>query len=200
MPTTSIPAQLGALPAARTGDATPSAPVVVQDLSREVLRLTRGSHAMRAQLAARGAQAGAKGDAIGGVEWSAYLLLCPLVRLGPQRSSVLADAAHVDPSTISRQVTHLVDLGLVQRRADPEDGRATLLVATERGVAVHAQVQERRERAYAAMVADWPPDDVRRLAHLLGRLNDSFATHRTRLLEAISGEQSTTEPTQEITS
>ncbi|MFC7655700.1 MarR family winged helix-turn-helix transcriptional regulator [Pseudonocardia benzenivorans] len=70
-----------------------------------------------------------------GVERATYVLLVHLVKDGPYRSRALADAVHSDPSTVSRQVAHLVRLGLVERVTDPDDGRAVLLVATDEGVA-----------------------------------------------------------------
>lgn len=146
-------------------------------LSAEVVRLTRAGNALRAQLASRPA---------GGVEWSTYLLLFHLVREGPQRASTLAEAVHVDPSTVSRQVAQLVRLGLVERRADPGDGRACLLVPTAAGEQLHADLRQRRERAFVAMVADWPAQDVRRLADLLARLNSAVEANRQQLLDALA--------------
>lgn len=146
-------------------------------LSLEVVRLVRSSHALRQQIFDRGGE---------GLEWAGYSLLMYLCKEGPQRSSTLAAAACVDPSTVSRQVAQLVELDLVERRADPHDGRATLLAATDLGEARHQAVHERRNRAFTRLLADWPPDDVRRLADLLHRLNDSFAEHRSAVLEAIS--------------
>jgi DNA-binding MarR family transcriptional regulator len=146
-------------------------------LSAEVVRLVRASHGMRAQLHA------AKPD---GIEWAGSMLLFHLCKDGPQRSSALAAAVCVDPSTVSRQIADLVDLGLVERRADPHDGRATLLAATEAGEARHRLVHERRDRALAVMLADWSDSDVDALAGLLRRLNDTFVDHRASLVEAIT--------------
>jgi DNA-binding MarR family transcriptional regulator len=146
-------------------------------LSAEVVRLVRASHGMRAQLHA------AKPD---GIEWAGSMLLFHLCKDGPQRSSALAAAVCVDPSTVSRQIADLVDLGLVERRADPHDGRATLLAATEAGEARHRLVHERRDRALAVMLADWSDNDVDALAGLLRRLNDTFVDHRASLVEAIT--------------
>lgn len=132
---------------------------------------------MRAQIHAR------QGD---GVEWAGYMLLFQLCKGGPQRSSALAASACVDPSTVSRQVSQLVSLGLVERRADPDDGRASLLAATELGQARHQAIHERRDRVFAQLLADWPQDDVRRLGSLLHRLNESFLENRGSLLDAIA--------------
>ena len=90
------------------------------------------------------------------------MLLFQLCKDGPQRSSALAATVCVDPSTVSRQIADLVDLGLVERRADPQDGRASLLAATEAGQERHRLLHERRDRAFAVMLADWSDEDVRR--------------------------------------
>ena len=51
----------------------------------------------------------------------------------PVRVSELAEKVYADVSTVSRQVTHLVGLGLIERVPDPEDGRAHSLSLTEAG-------------------------------------------------------------------
>jgi DNA-binding MarR family transcriptional regulator len=148
-------------------------------LSAEVVRLVRASHGMRAQIHA------AQND---GIEWAASMLLFHLCKDGPQRSSALAAVVCVDPSTVSRQIADLVDLGLVERRADPLDGRASLLAATEAGEARYQLLHERRDRAFAVMLADWSDDDVRALTGLLGRLNDTLVDSRATLLAAITNQ------------
>ena len=152
-----------------------SAPTAL--LSAEVVRLMRASHGLRAQIHA------AQSD---GVEWAGSMLLFHLCKDGPQRSSALAATACVDPSTVSRQIGDLVDLGLVERRADPHDGRATLLAATGAGEARYQQLHERRDRAFARMLADWSDSDVSTLVDLLRRLNDTLIDSRASLLEAIT--------------
>jgi DNA-binding MarR family transcriptional regulator len=86
---------------------------------------------------------------------------------------------HSDPSTISRQVAHLVRLGLVERMADPEDGRATLLTASQEGRRVFEENRRIRIERFAGMLADWSVDDRRKLAELLGRFVTAFeVAHR----------------------
>jgi DNA-binding MarR family transcriptional regulator len=148
-------------------------------LVRELVRLSRGTQAMRSHLVSRGPQL---------MEWSAYVLLFHLISEGPQRSSALAEAAHVDPSTVSRQVAQLVKLGLAERRADPEDGRACLLAASAEGERIWTAMQERRTRSIGKVVAGWPAEDVHRLTELLGRFNDGFTAHRADILGVMAGE------------
>jgi DNA-binding MarR family transcriptional regulator len=168
---------LTSVPAPASTPAAPAASTSTAQLSAQVVRLVRASHGFRAQMHA------AKPD---GIEWAGSMLLLQLCKDGPQRSSALAAAVCVDPSTVSRQIGDLVDLGLVERRADPHDGRATLLAATQAGQTRYQQLHERRDRAFALMLADWSDTDVSALVDLLSRLNDSLIDSRAPLLEAIT--------------
>jgi DNA-binding MarR family transcriptional regulator len=118
------------------------------------------------------------------VERATYFLLVHLVKGGPQRAGALADAVHSDPSTISRQVAHLVRLGFVERTADPEDGRATLLVATDEGRRVFGENRRMRIERFAEMLADWPVEDRRKFAELLERFATAFESTPTGRAEA----------------
>jgi len=62
----------------------------------------------------------------------------------PRRVSDLADKVYADISTVSRQVTHLVGLGLIERLPDPEDGRAHLLTLTPAGIALLTTLRQDR--------------------------------------------------------
>lgn len=111
-----------------------------------------------------------------GIESAAYALLVHLVGDGPQRLTALADAVHSDTSTVSRQVGALVRHGLVERRADPQDGRACQLAATENGRRTFHQHRCHRTAAMAELVSSWPRADVRQLVSLLDRLNTDMET------------------------
>lgn len=144
------------------------------DVNSQLFQLTRTMHVLKTHEAA--------GD---GVPWSTYLLLFHLVAGGPRRARALAEAAGTDPSTVSRQVDWLVGRGLVERRADPSDGRATLLVATEAGVATQRRMRAGRDRMMAGVLARWPEDDVLRLTQLLGRLNADLTAQLPQILTAL---------------
>lgn len=108
------------------------------------------------------------------VDRPAYLLLVCLVKGGPQRVGGLAEAVHSDPSTVSRQIGQLVRLGLVERTADPRDGRATLLAATAEGRRVFEENRRNRNERVAEMIGDWVPEDRRTLITLLGRFTSAM--------------------------
>jgi DNA-binding MarR family transcriptional regulator len=108
------------------------------------------------------------------VEWSAHVLLKVLATEGPMRSSMLAERIESDPSTVSRQVAALVKDGLLERRADPEDGRACLLVPTAKADAVLEEHNDIRLQHFRRMLAGWTERDLRRFGGLLQRFTTDF--------------------------
>ncbi|HET7312143.1 MAG TPA: MarR family transcriptional regulator [Mycobacteriales bacterium] len=107
---------------------------------------------------------------------AAQMLLLPLHHHGAMRSQALADLTHADPSTISRHVSLLLNEGLIARQADQTDGRASLLVLTDKGHERVAEMREGRDVMIAGLLSDWSDTDVTRLAKLLDRFNDCFET------------------------
>lgn len=112
-----------------------------------------------------------------GLETAAFALLACLVHAGPRRTTALADYVHADISTVSRQVSALVKHGLVERRQDPDDGRACLLAATDEGERMFQRARKRRDAHMAKMLDGWPIGDVRQLTTLLSRLSDQFESY-----------------------
>ncbi|MBW4719824.1 MarR family winged helix-turn-helix transcriptional regulator [Saccharothrix obliqua] len=95
-----------------------------------------------------------------GLDKSSFVLLANLSHLGPSRSSALAEAVFSDPSTVSRQVASLVKEGWVERRADPDDGRASVLAVTDAGMRLLEERRRSRNQAIARMLADWSEKDL----------------------------------------
>ena len=142
-----------------------------EEIGGQLVRLVRLIERVQAQYQAEHPDA---------VDRATYLLLVHLAKDGAQRAGALAEAVHSDPSTVSRQVAHLVQLGLVERVADPADGRATLLVATDEGRRVFDENRQLRNRRIAGLIADWPDEERQTFARLLTRFTDSFESHKAR--------------------
>jgi DNA-binding MarR family transcriptional regulator len=106
-----------------------------------------------------------------------FMLLHTLVCLGPSRVTALAGAVHSDPSTVSRQAAHLVGLGLVERHADPEDGRASLLAITDAGTALLERARQRRDERIAVIIESWQQAEQTQFADLLDRFTDGYESH-----------------------
>jgi DNA-binding MarR family transcriptional regulator len=81
----------------------------------------------------------------------------------------LAARAALDPSTVSRAVTTLVDRGLVERQADPADGRATVLVLTDVGRDALAHADRQYGDVLERALARWTPDEVAALVEAISR-------------------------------
>jgi DNA-binding MarR family transcriptional regulator len=108
------------------------------------------------------------------VEWSAHIALKCIATEGPMRASALAETLQSDPSTVSRQVAALVRDGLVERRSDPGDGRASLLVLTDKADAVLADHDKIRLEYFARLLDGWSDADLRRFAELLLRFGQAY--------------------------
>jgi DNA-binding MarR family transcriptional regulator len=121
------------------------------------------------------------------VEWSAHVLMKCLQTEGPMRASALADCVQSDPSTVSRQVANLVKDGFLERRADPDDGRASLLVLTPKADTVLADHDQLRLAYFARMLDGWSDADLRRFAHLLDRFTLAYEdANSTWMLDRIA--------------
>jgi DNA-binding MarR family transcriptional regulator len=116
---------------------------------------------------------------------SPLFLLVKLVHTGPQRASALADLVGADPSTVSRQVASLDKAGFVERQADPNDGRACLLVPTDPGRAKVAEYKDRQAVAMAPIVGDWSGHDRADFIRLLRRYVSSIDTHRDDVITTL---------------
>lgn len=106
------------------------------------------------------------------IETAAYKCLFQLATQ-PMRSSRLAEIMVADPSTISRHVAALVKLGYVRREADPDDGRATLLVATDEGLARTETMRGHRRARLHQALDGWSESELETLVGLLTRFVDA---------------------------
>ena len=104
---------------------------------------------------------------------ASYLMLTYLATEGPQRSSVLSERFNVDKGAISRQVQHLVDLGLLDREPDPADGRATLVSASKDASPDGVRRRDRR-RWLDEQLSEWSEADLREFVTGLGRYNEAL--------------------------
>jgi DNA-binding MarR family transcriptional regulator len=102
---------------------------------------------------------------------ASYLMLTYLAGEGPQRSSVMSERFGVDKGAISRQVQHLMDLGLLVREADPDDGRAMLISASADAVHRMEAINRDRRRWLDEQLAGWSEDDLREFVAGLARYN-----------------------------
>ena len=159
---------------------TPDDPhTLIDRLNAELVRHLRLSHSLKTIMSAW-----APSD----LDWGALQVLVHLVREGPQRQGELAERILLDASTVSRRVATLVKLGYAQRLADPVDGRAVRLAATDAGREQFDRFRARREETMRQILATWDTADVAAFLRLLSRLNDDLDTYRPLLARATAAD------------
>ncbi|MCU1659504.1 MAG: MarR family transcriptional regulator [Pseudonocardiales bacterium] len=149
----------------------------VADVADSIVRLIRSFSRIKAQIMS---------EATHNVEWAASMLINRLAAEGPMRSSALAELVQSDPSTVSRQVAALVKDGLVERRADPVDGRASMLAVTATGQQVYEDHKRIRNEHYQQLLAGWDHAEVRLFAAQLARFADRFDQTRPNWLRGVT--------------
>lgn len=120
-----------------------------------------------------------------GVDHSTYPVLFKLAQ-GPARVSAIAETVSSDVSTVSRQVSQLIDAGLAVRATDPADGRAHLVELTTAGQDAIARSRELRATFFQHVLEEWSPGEVDDFVTALDRLReDLISTSPTSSQETV---------------
>lgn len=98
-----------------------------------------------------------------GLRREQFSVLVILEECGEMRPTGLGEVLGVEASVATRRVAHLEALGLVARRPDPADGRASLVSLTAAGNAALMRTRRDYVRQVAAATAGWSPDELTRL-------------------------------------
>jgi DNA-binding MarR family transcriptional regulator len=112
-----------------------------------------------------------------------FPLLVLVERVGPIGVVELADRVGRDYTTVSRQVTKLESLGLINRQESATDRRVRESVITEKGKAMTDRVDEARERIGLAIFASWEDQDVENLVRLMRKFADGIQDDALAALE-----------------
>jgi DNA-binding MarR family transcriptional regulator len=115
-----------------------------------------------------------------GVEPASYPILFNLVE-EPRRVSLLAECVHSDVSTVSRQVTMLASHGLLDKVADPLDGRAFMVSLSAEGKDLVERLKSARGEWFCQMLHDWEPADADAFNDQLNRFATSFETAKDQI-------------------
>jgi DNA-binding MarR family transcriptional regulator len=138
------------------------------------LRAIVGQMARRLNTLARGS----------GLTPSQLSVLGVIARRGPIRLSELAEFESLNPTMLSRVVAALDDAGLVRRRTDPDDRRASLLEVTAAGRRTHDRLRAERGRVLTAGLERLAPDQIAAVETALPALE--------ALIDALAGRDGST--------
>jgi DNA-binding MarR family transcriptional regulator len=108
------------------------------------------------------------------VDRAGYLALRTLEGLGPVSVNALAQALHLDASTVTRQVAALEASGLACRQADPCDRRSSTIGLTPEGRRTTRSVERARRKVIETLLKDWNEGEVSDLGRIMTKLNLSL--------------------------
>lgn len=146
-----------------SGDQTDAVTAAIQTLFR-----LEGSRRLHQQLAT------AAGVAI---SQQAYRLLGRVVESGPTSPGQLAAMLDLDPAIVTRLLRQLEEAGLLERRRNRDDGRMTIVEATNAGRDTFDRIRQVIWRHMRRALSGWPAEDVAALGLLLHRLVEDVQRH-----------------------
>jgi DNA-binding MarR family transcriptional regulator len=109
-----------------------------------------------------------------GVDVTAYPVLFVVAGAGTVRVSELAATLHNDVSTVSRQVSSLVTSGLLEKSADPSDGRASVVSLTRAGREALGRIQSGRATWFQGLLCHWDSPAIAEFVSRLRELADAL--------------------------
>jgi DNA-binding MarR family transcriptional regulator len=86
-------------------------------------------------------------------------VLSVIVRRGPLSLAELTNVEALNPTMLSRVVSKLQSMELIDRTPDPDDGRSAWVAATDRGSAIDAQIKEQRATVVSQCLAQLSAED-----------------------------------------
>lgn len=103
-----------------------------------------------------------------------FPLLIGIEHKGPVGVVELSELVGRDYTTVSRQVSKLGSLGLINRHRSKTDSRIRELSVTARGKIMTGAINAARERMATTLFATWSKRDLQELARLMRRFADDF--------------------------
>jgi DNA-binding MarR family transcriptional regulator len=104
-----------------------------------------------------------------------YAVLARISKNGPATTAELARAESVRPQSMGTTVATLEELGLVERKPDPTDGRQVKIALTAKGIGVRKTAKEAKRTWIAEAVAQLTEEEKETLfkaGEIIKRLAD----------------------------
>jgi DNA-binding MarR family transcriptional regulator len=103
-----------------------------------------------------------------------YPVLSLTAAVGPARVSEVAGLLGLNPTTASRHLGSLQQMGLVSRSSSEDDGRAAVVELTDLGREAIGDLRAARRRLFAKLLADFDSTELERFGDYLDRLFEAF--------------------------
>jgi DNA-binding MarR family transcriptional regulator len=101
---------------------------------------------------------------------SSMAALATIESRGPLTPSELAESEGIKRPTATRVLQRLLEAGLIERTADPTDGRSAVVSTTREGTALLKKLRSRKNAYLAQRLRELPDDDVKALERAAGVL------------------------------
>lgn len=108
--------------------------------------------------------------ATGGLSHGLLSALAVVAKRGPIRLSDLAQLEGVSAPSMTRTIAELESRGLVERRSDPDDGRAVLVEVASAGETAITEARATRAQVMQELLDGLTADDARALGTVLPAL------------------------------
>lgn len=103
-----------------------------------------------------------------------YAVMEALSHRGERRQGEIGEIIGCEKGALSRAVNELIELGLVARHPDPDDGRAHLVGLTEQGRARMSRLRHERHDRFRNRMDEWSLEELRDLSSALARYNATW--------------------------
>jgi len=103
-----------------------------------------------------------------------FPLLVRLQACNPMSVGELAEQAGRDPSTVSRQLAKLEQLGLISRPGAQDDKRVRAATITPAGIRTLAAITAARRKLLGDLIKDWSAEERELFPALVQRLADAM--------------------------
>lgn len=100
-------------------------------------------------------------------------LLGTLTELGPSTPGAVAAHERIQPPTVTRALSYLVDEGYVLREPHPDDGRQVLVSVSDKGSRILAEERDRRDAWLHQRLLELAPaerETLRRATEILAQV------------------------------
>lgn len=114
-----------------------------------------------------------------GLSTAQWRLLVILGRDGPSSQSHLAETLDIEPISVSRLIDRMESAGWVERRPNPADRRAKIIVATARAGQMHSRIREISDQIYDDALASLSDAEREALRHALAMIVTNLSDPQT---------------------
>ena len=102
-------------------------------------------------------------------------LLMAMYEQDGRRPSDMANRMAVDPSVVSKMLGRMESQGLVERRADQNDGRVTRVYLTEDGRALHEPIEDFQRRLEDKLTEEFSTEEDLLFRRMLADVYGNFS-------------------------